>query len=339
MQRHPPRTARGFTLVELLVVIAIIGVLIAILLPAIQSSRESARRTSCINNLKEIGIAAQNYHSARNCFPVGSEAKEWHSAPSNAWTFYRWSALAHLTPFLEESNALNSLDLSVPLYGLNLGVTPQNAVGVALVVPLFLCPSDTGQIVAPQFGPTNYAACAGSGGSGVTAGSPNNTDGIFYVNSRTRLAQLLDGSSHTAMMSESILGTPDNATPTMDPQVDYKFTLSAPLQDSRCEATQQWNVADGRGFGWVSGEFRCAMYNHYYMPNSTTPDCLGVVIAGGPSTAYTPYGWRTARSRHPGGVNLMMADGSVQFVTDAVDPTIWLAWSTRSGGETISDQP
>jgi prepilin-type processing-associated H-X9-DG protein len=192
--------------------------------------------------------------------------------------------------------------------------------------------------VAPQFGPTNYAACAGSGGSGANAGSPINTDGIFYVNSRTRIGQLLDGTSHTAMMSESILGTPNGVAPAKDPQVDYKFTLAAPLTSAGCASTQQWNVADGRSFGWVSGEFRCALYNHYYLPNSASPDCLGVVLAGGPSTSYTPYGWRTARSRHPGGVNLMMADGSVQFVVDGVDAMVWLAWSTRSGGETISDQ-
>src|SRR5215212_3523541 len=95
----------GFTLVELLVVIAIIGVLIAVLLPAIQAARESARRTSCINNLKQIGVAANNFHNNYRAFPVGAESKEWPALQFNPWTFYRWSSLAHLTPFLEETNA------------------------------------------------------------------------------------------------------------------------------------------------------------------------------------------------------------------------------------------
>jgi prepilin-type N-terminal cleavage/methylation domain-containing protein/prepilin-type processing-associated H-X9-DG protein len=325
--------ANGFTLVELLVVIAIIGVLIAITLPAVQAARESARRTSCTNNLKQIGTAAQNFHSARNAFPVGSESKQWPAAPSNAWTFYRWSALAHLTPYLEESNAYNSLDLSVPLYGLNLDVTPQNAYGAALVVPSFLCPSDTAQIISKKFAPTNYAACAGTGAGG---GSPLNTDGIFYVNSHTRMSQILDGSSHTVLVSESVLGTPNGSPIPKDFHVDYKFTFSVPLTEARCNTTQLWNEADGRGFAWVSGELRCALYNHHYLPNESVPDCLGVVLVGGPQMEYTPFGWRTARSRHTGGVNVLMADGAVRFVDDAVDPAVWQALATRNGGETAS---
>ncbi len=166
----PANRKGGFTLVELLVVIAIIGVLIAILLPAIQAARESARRTSCTNNLKQIGIAAHQFHDARGTFPVGAEAREYPAMKSLQWTFYRWSSLAHLTPYLEETNAFNALDLSVPLYvGTSGAVFSQNIVGVALVVPLFLCPSDEGQLVSPSFGPTNYAACAGTG---VNGGSP-----------------------------------------------------------------------------------------------------------------------------------------------------------------------
>jgi prepilin-type N-terminal cleavage/methylation domain-containing protein/prepilin-type processing-associated H-X9-DG protein len=333
-----PRRARGhgFTLVELLVVIAIVGILVALLLPAIQSARESARRSSCVNNLKQLGIAAQAFHDARGSFPVGAEAKAWASAPTNAWTFYRWSSLAHLAPYFEEGNVLATLDLSVPLYGLSFDITPRNVTGVAIVVPLFLCPSDAGQRVNSRFGPTNYAACAGTGTGG---GSPIDTDGIFFVNSQIRLAQVLDGSSHTALFSESTLGTPNGTTPPREAAFDYKFALGAPLTAGECNSSPQWNVSDGRGFAWVSGELRCAMYNHYATPNSPTPDCVGVRLGGGPQLNFTPYGWRAARSRHPGGVNLLLADGSVQFVDDAVDPPIWRAWATRKGDETISDAP
>jgi prepilin-type N-terminal cleavage/methylation domain-containing protein/prepilin-type processing-associated H-X9-DG protein len=323
----------GFTLVELLVVIAIVGVMVAILLPAIQAAREAARRGACANNMRQLGIGMQNFYSSNNAFPSGSTSKSWPTAPSNPWTFYRWSALAQLTPFLEESNVHDALDLTVPLYGVNLAITPQNKTGVALVLPLFLCPADLGQVVSPGFGPTNYAMCAGTGAGG---GTPLNTDGIFYVNSRTRLSQISDGSSHTALASESVLGNTDGSMLQKDYTVDYKFTLSAPLTDVRCSLSQLWNVSNGRGFAWVNGEFRCAMYNHYYTPNQPIADCLGVSLGGGLQLQDTPFGWRAARSRHVGGVNLLMADSSVQFVYDDVDPSVWQAWATRKGNEVAS---
>jgi prepilin-type N-terminal cleavage/methylation domain-containing protein/prepilin-type processing-associated H-X9-DG protein len=334
--RPPSKSAGGFTLVELLVVIAIIGIVIALLLPAVQAARESARRAACNNNLRQIGIAAHNFYGARSAFPAGADSKQWPAYPFNAWTFYRWSSLAHLTPFLEETNAYNALDFTVPLYGTNNNVTSQNTSGVALVVPLFLCPSDLGQVVSPQFGPTNYAACAGTG---VNGGSPVATDGIFYVNSSTRMSQITDGASHTALMAESVLGTPDGTSAQLDPQMDYKFSLTTPLTASLCSGSQQWNISDGRGFAWVSGEFRCALYNHYYPPNSTTPDCIASQLGGGVQMQFTAWGWRAARSRHPGGVSILMADGSVQFVLDEVGPSVWTAWGTCAGNETISIVP
>jgi prepilin-type processing-associated H-X9-DG protein len=122
--------------------------------------------------------------------------------------------------------------------------------------------------------------------------------------------------------------------------LDYKFITVSPaisLTATACNNSQTWNTADGRGFAWVSGEFRCALYNHFYLPNSTTPDCIGSKLGGGVRTEFTPYGWRTARSRHSGGVNLLMADGSVQFVLNQVDLPVWQAWGTRNGNETISN--
>lgn len=331
-----PPSRRGFTLVELLVVIAIIGLLIALLLPAVQAAREAARRTQCKNNLKQIGVAAQNFYSSNNAFPVGAESKQWPQAPTNAWTFYRWSSLAHLTPFLEQTNAHNALDLLVPLYGLDYGITPRNAFGVALVVPLFLCPSDRARAVSAQFGPTNYAGCAGSG---INGGSPFNPDGIFFVNSATRVADISDGMTHTAMFAESILGTPDGSPPTGAADLDYKFTLTTPLTNAVCAGSRQWNVSDGRGFAWVSGEFRCTLYNHYYQPNSLTPDCIASQLGGGLQTEFTAWGWRAARSRHPGGVCMLVADGSVQFVSNDVDFYVWKTWSTRAGGEAMQISP
>jgi prepilin-type N-terminal cleavage/methylation domain-containing protein/prepilin-type processing-associated H-X9-DG protein len=344
LERRTLKRPDGFTLVELLVVIAIVGVLVAILLPAIQSARESARRTSCTNNLKQLGIAAGNFHSARGAFPCGSESRQYGANPANAYTWYRWSSLAHLTPYLEESNIHDRLDLSVPLYvGLNV-LSSQNAFAVAQVIPLFLCPSDEAKIVSTGFGPTNYAACAGSG---LPGGSMIDADGVFYMNSKTRISKITDGTSHTAFMSESVLGNVTQSPLQRDYRVDYKFasppfSLSAPymnLTDAQCNSATIWNETDGRGFAWVSGEFRCALYNHYFTPNQATPDCMAAIIGGMPNIRYTPWGWRAARSRHPGGVNVLMADGSVQFVFDGIDLAVWRALSTRNGNETLDVPP
>lgn len=328
-------------------VIAIIGVLVALLLPAVQSARESARRTSCGNNLKQIGVAAQDYYSARNFFPVGMESKQDPALTTIPWSNYRWSALAHLSPYLEESNVYNMLTLTVPFYGSNNQPSPENMLGISLMVPVFLCPSDEGQAVSPGYGPTNYAVCSGSGlnggtnltNTGTAAGSPFNTDGIFFVNSRTRLSQVGDGSSHTALVSESLLGRDYAASISPDPQVDYRFWWTVPLTDASCNSAQTFNFQNGRGFSWASGEYRCAMYNHYRAPNATAYDCMAPVVNPGPSgvqTNQTAYGWRAARSRHFNGVNLLMADGAVRFVENAVDITLWQGLATRNGGETSS---
>jgi type II secretory pathway pseudopilin PulG len=314
--------------VELLVVIAIIGALVSLLLPAVQAARESARRSSCTNNLRQLGIATANHVSVLGHFPSGSEAKPHPGAPLAPWTLYRWSTLAKLTPYMEQSAVHDTLRLDLPLWGSNLQVTPENADAVRLVVGDFLCPSDTGRAVSEEFGPTNYAACAGSGAGG---GTPRNTDGVFAVNSATRTAEVTDGLSNTALFSESTLG--EVRGPGHDPQSEYKFVFTAPLTETLCRNTIQWNVTDLRGFAWVNGEFRCALYNHRLPPNATTPDCMGVTIGGHVSVRYTPYGWRAPRSNHAGGVNVLTADGAAQFIADEIGDVAWRALATKNGAE------
>jgi prepilin-type N-terminal cleavage/methylation domain-containing protein len=354
-QRRSAKSA-AFTLVELLVVIAIIGVLVALLLPAVQSAREAARRTQCLNNFKQLGVALQNYASAEKHLPPGSLAKTYPDQPSHPQTFYRWSSLAHLLPYLENQSVRDLLDLSLPLYlpGAGYPVADKNKPGVAQVLREFLCPSDVGQPVKSQWGPTNYVACAGSGAGG---GTPFETDGVFYVNSTTTFAKLSDGSSHTAAMSESLLGEDtqldaNSGFGAVTPERSYKFTLGfsavADLTDTRCNGTKSYNSSmgngnDPRGFGWCSGEYRCALYNHYYPPNAVNFDCITSVTVDPtlpPQKLYSAYGWRTARSAHPGGVNLLNADGSARFVDNGVSLAVWKAMSTRSGDDdAAADSP
>jgi prepilin-type N-terminal cleavage/methylation domain-containing protein/prepilin-type processing-associated H-X9-DG protein len=327
IESRPPRPA--FSLVELIVVIAIIGVLIGILIPAVQASRAAAARNSCANNLRQIGLAAHHHEAALGYFPSGSVAKEFPALPFTPWTLYRWSALAQLTPYLENTAAYNALDLSVPLYGPSFGLRPENREAIKIFVPEFLCPSDAGRSVSEDFAPTNYAVCAGTGAGG---GSPLEADGMFFINSQVAPAKITDGLSKTALASESLLGQPRQSAP-HEPQFEYKFRLVAPLTEPLCEQANQWNYTDPRGFAWVNGEFRCGLYNHYLTPNSPTFDCMGVQLTGGIQVRLAPYGWRAARSNHPGGVNVLLADGSLRFVGDAVDADLWKDLATIAGGE------
>ncbi len=325
------RSTSGFTLVELLVVIGIVGVLASLLLPAVQSSRESARRADCSNRMRQLGLAANNHIAATGKLPSGSDAKP---PPAGfgvqEWTFYRWSALAHLAPYLENGAEYDALRFDLPLYR-NLGgqVTDENVEIVRTIIPQYLCPSDFQHRVSSDFGPTNYVASTGTGAGG---GTPRKVDGLFGVNSDFKPAEITDGLSKTALFSESLLGERNDDT--HSPQREYKFVLVfTTLNQPMCDATNQWNLSEPLGFAWASGEFRCALYNHWRTPNAADFDCVGASVAGSSATRYTPYGWRAARSMHAGGVNVCLADGSVRFVTDDIELTTWQALSTRAGGE------
>src|SRR5271163_4532768 len=152
-----PNRRTAFTLIELLVVIAIIGVLIALLLPAVQAAREAARRRQCTNNLKQLGIALHNYEGSYGGFPPGCITGLWPTDPTVPAAFYRWGVLAFLTPFLEQTNVFNALNFSFPVYlhtstFPGTGIAPANTTAVGTIVGLFLCPSDRMQKIATTDG-------------------------------------------------------------------------------------------------------------------------------------------------------------------------------------------
>ena len=292
------RHRHAFTLVELLVVIAVIGVLAALLLPAIQAAREGARRGQCISNMRQVSLALQSHYSSQSAYPPGCLS----TSSRIAW-------MPFTLPHLEDQTVFERLDLStdaVPLYSSR--YSPFNEA----VIPVFLCPSD-GTIKIQQGFNGNIVGNAGSSsfpGTESQANAPENwgidLDGIFFYQSQVTYEKITDGSSHTLLLSEIIL-QPDTTTP---PQHDTRGRYYNPKYAASCFMTQftpNTTVGD-RPYRWcIPGpDIPCEVSNPIVM---------------------------SARSRHPGGVNTGRCDGSVAFVSDSIDADLWRALGSRNGAE------
>jgi prepilin-type N-terminal cleavage/methylation domain-containing protein/prepilin-type processing-associated H-X9-DG protein len=339
----------GFTLIELLVVIAIIAILIGLLLPAVQKVRAAAARMQCANHMKQLGLALHNYEGTEKRFPTAIMADP---KPPHELTFpyhHTWSALAQLTPYLEQTNVYNSMNLDVPLYSPSTFlVFPENRFAVAQLVKIFLCPADTvtqrssGYGVV-DFGPTNYGACLGSGttNGGAPFGSLWETDGLFRARVPVRLGEVTDGLSNTTAMGEFTLGDGKESTvgakPAADSRIYAYLGVGTPLTEAACAGANRWNYDKRRGFLWASGEIRSAAYNHFRRPNDPQYDCIANLFTGG-MQAYSSVGFKTARSLHPGGVNSLFGDGSVRSIRDSISLEAWRAMATRDGGEPAAQE-
>jgi prepilin-type N-terminal cleavage/methylation domain-containing protein/prepilin-type processing-associated H-X9-DG protein len=318
------RPLHGFTLVELLVVIAIIGVLVALLLPAVQAAREAARRASCVNNMKQIGLAFANHESTKGELPSGAMG----FSRNGVWLGH--TALFQILPFLEEVNVADQMDLEATSFK-----SPNLEIAGAQISP-YQCPSDdaAGRVLTifHSFGTSfhsrsNYVVCFGKDfiypGRSMqwheTTRSELENGGPFMFSFGRQLRQFEDGTSSTVLASENIAGSPD------------QVFGGAPLPDFR--GTWSW-VTSG------------SLYLHKETPNSSVPDCMRGFHCPDPSQQVAPCVNTclekeiaiAARSRHPGGVNVVFADGHVGFYVDEADLEVWQSLATIAGGEVISEQ-
>lgn len=324
------RQRHAFTLIELLVVIAIIAILIGLLIPAVQKVRETAARMQCANHLKQLGIAFHNHESCHRRLPgIGLSPNQ-------------TSVHTQLLAFVEQENLKRLYDPSQPLFVLVAGVPSfNNAQLKAATTPvqIFLCPSDSQPAVFTRWGAsnvagTNYMVNTGTG-TGTYYDLRRPTDGVFWNGSAERLGGITDGTSNTLFMSEALLGTnydtfgPAPADPRQiaSPQgigsTNPNGGTTPALSDPVCAGTARW--VGGRGVSWIYGLAQSTTFNTYSSPNGKTPDCQAHGI-----------GFFKASSAHTGGVNVLLGDGSVRFMSESIDLAIWRALSTRAGNEAVS---
>ncbi|MDO4588166.1 MAG: DUF1559 domain-containing protein [Planctomycetia bacterium] len=341
---------KAFTLVELLVSIAIIGILIALLLPAVQAAREAARRMSCTNNLKQLGLGLMNHESVRGVLPAASPATvtpgRGYEAQGYTEFHFSWSVFCILTAYIEQLGLACQMDISKPCLGVDTYVDkfPDNLGDIFRVpVPMFMCPSDVSTSVlfpdCPVYGesflgPVNYKVCMGSGaashqgGNNTTLGPAYETDGPFMVKKALPFSAIRDGLSNTIFMSESILGRDARGLTkeTADPRFHF-------LNDILVDITETNHQTDfpldqhiwPRGYCWNGAYFRSTLYNNYHTPNTILFD----THFNDPKQNGQSCGLMAARSLHVGGVNALHGDGSVKFYSDTVNAETWRELATR----------
>jgi prepilin-type processing-associated H-X9-DG protein/prepilin-type N-terminal cleavage/methylation domain-containing protein len=343
----PPAAARGFTLVELLVVIAIIGVLVGLLLPAVQSAREAGRRTSCASNIRQFGLAILHYEAARGHFPPtdarGSNAMS--GTASGGWSLH-----ARILPFAEESSLASQFDFKQPAFTGSFSTqTPNPAFAplFATPVPMLLCSSDDAPVVNRcngfDFAGNNYMVSFGSatadGKGGYFWNFAKPTDGVVYENSRVRIAQVTDGTSKTVIASEAVRSVgADTAFPAgSPPPFPYRYTFngSADFPDNKTlalngKSTPTTADVDALVAAWATKSVT------WRGATGASMRSRGVSWAATTQGNSLTNGFLPPNSRHPGGANVLFADGHVALLSDATDADLHRALHSMNGGEPSS---
>ncbi|NLY01574.1 MAG: DUF1559 domain-containing protein [Rhodopirellula sp.] len=309
------RVESGFTLVELLVVIAIIGILIALLLPAVQAAREAARRSQCVNNLKQVALAMHNYHDTHLIFPYGHRGGG--GAPYPFYCHNRDTWFHRILPYVEQGAIYEQYEGDCA----NVSASTSNHVHnisasqpfIRIPLATFMCPSDP---ASPAFAEPasdrwggNYLGCIGNGT--LSTGTGN---GMFgYETQKIRMASLIDGTSNTMMLSEAV-------------------------QRVAVPSGFSWGCA---GCYWIGGAHGEVTYTALEAPNTKVPDqnylCKSTTTPQAPCTTNQTVRYNFARSFHPGGVNMSLGDGSVRFLSETINLATYHALATRAGGDTIGE--
>jgi prepilin-type N-terminal cleavage/methylation domain-containing protein/prepilin-type processing-associated H-X9-DG protein len=357
-------TSRAFTLIELLVVIAIIAVLIALLLPAVQSAREAARRVQCVNNLKQLGLALHNYHSAHGVFPMATTQ----TADQNGWatSWNNWSGQTLLLAFTEQAPLYNSINFQFPYITFNSTLDDQNTTATNTKIGLFNCPSEPLQ-ERVRLG-NNYML---SYGTSLIANELTNlnlqpgTSGLFADLLPYGIQSCTDGTTNTIAMGEMLMGdtskTPrgyrgngivvDTATflgvnvvrlidaRTNIPAVQASFEGCTAAYNDPAKNTDPAKITQWHGSFWGWGNPAFTSFTTHIPPNYKQVGWANCRFSDGVvgSCCSTDNAHIVnAGSYHPGGANFVMGDGSVRFIKDTVNMTTYWALGTRAGGEVIS---